>query len=144
MELRFDNERADLEAAKAVIDALLAASEEDAPAPLAPPPPPTAPATAWNVAAWFGRLGEGSRRFWTIAARYSQSHQTFTFDELAADSGLDKETLRSYQRNSYRAIRAVGAPDPLGEAVWNAEQNRNTYSLPDAVRDEIIRLSDQP
>jgi hypothetical protein len=35
-----------------------------------------------SVAEWFSSLGENSRRFWTIAARYLLNHEFFTFDDL--------------------------------------------------------------
>lgn len=140
--IQFDDSADDLERAYDYVVALRdrhRAMQPTAPLPL--PPPATALPAAWNVEGWFNHLGEGSRSFWEIAARYAQNHPTFTFDELATASGTDKETLRSYQRNSYRAIRGENAPDPLPEADWDANQGCNVYRMPDAVRDEILRLS---
>lgn len=97
------------------------------------------PATAWNVANWLAHLGQGSRSFWEIAAGHAQTQETWTFDDLVATSGVDKNTLRSYHRNSYRAIRDENAPDPL-TGNWNVIRQCNVYSMPDAVRDEILRI----
>src|ERR1700730_1189151 len=62
-------------------------------------------ASSPTIAVWFAHLGAGSRSFWELAARFAQNHSTFTFDDLAAEANTEKETLRSYHRNSYRAIR---------------------------------------
>lgn len=102
-------------------------------------PPEDQPATAWNVAAWYGHLGRGSRSFWEIAARHAVDNETWTFDDLETASGTDKSTLRSYHRNSYRAIRDENAPDPL-TSDWDVDRECNVYQMPEAVRDEILRL----
>lgn len=103
-------------------------------------PSATAPVADWKIADWLGHLGEGSRSFWNIAARHAQSNPSWTFDDLAQASGIDKETLRSYHRNSYRAIRDESAPDPLA-SEWDATGAFNVYRMPDVVRDEILRLA---
>jgi hypothetical protein len=105
-------------------------------------PPEDQPVDAWNVAAWYGHLGQGSRRFWEVAARHSLNNDTWTFDDLEAASGIDKNTLRSYHRNSYRAIRDENAPDPL-RSDWNVDQACNVYQMPEAVRDELHRLVEE-
>jgi hypothetical protein len=147
IDLCFENSPEDLRAAAAVIaalrdDDLLGDDGGPVPVPLAPAPPPNAPAGAWNISPWFNRLGPGSRQFWIVAAQFALTHRAWTFDDLAAASGLDKGTLRSYQRNSYRAIRAEQAPEPLG-GDWDPNRQCNVYTMADVVRDEILRLSGQ-
>ncbi|MEX0677098.1 MAG: hypothetical protein WD063_08490 [Pirellulales bacterium] len=95
--------------------------------------------TAGNVADWFSHLGEGSRSFWEIAARHAQTNATWTFDDLAQTSGIDRDTLRSYHRNSYRAINDESAQNPL-TSEWDANRGCNVYRMADAVRDEILGL----
>lgn len=143
--LTFENTPDDLVAAAALIEILrgreTAAVPVNSVASASPAPPPMSP-TDWKVTAWFQRLGEGSRKFWKAAALYARTHANFTFDDLAAASGLTKGALRSYQRNSYRAIRAENAPDPLGQAEWDAHRQCNVYRVSDVVRDELIRLTE--
>jgi hypothetical protein len=91
-----------------------------------------------QVAAWYGHLGDGSRSFWQLVAQHALTHRTWTFDDLATASGTDKETLRSYHRNSYRAIKDEGAPDPM-PGDW--EGSYNVYYMADAVRDAILQLT---
>ncbi|HEV7225512.1 MAG TPA: hypothetical protein VGN42_22595, partial [Pirellulales bacterium] len=97
--LTFENTAHDLQAAAAILEALRAAGSaeeaESAPIGVAVPMSPGTDPTAWKVARWFYRLGDGSRKFWTTAAEYMLTHPTFTFDELAAASGLTKGALRS-------------------------------------------------
>jgi hypothetical protein len=93
-----------------------------------------------SIVRWFNRLGTGSRIFWERAARHSESHFEWTFDDLA-ESPEDKKTLRSYHRNSYRAIKVEGAVDPL-ISRWDSKRDCQVYQMPDSVRDEILHLLD--
>jgi hypothetical protein len=126
----FDNAPEDLDAVAAIVATL---RQQHAISSVAPATP-----VAGQVAPWFGHLGEGSRSFWQLVAQHALTNRTWTFDDLAAASGTDKETLRSYHRNSYRAIKDEGSPDPM-PGDW--EGNRNVYWMADAVRDEIIQLT---
>jgi hypothetical protein len=136
--LEFDDDPDDLDAAARLIEAIQSAATP----PTVPAPPATAPASAWNVAGWFNHLGPGSRSFWEIAARHATTHPRWTFDDLSEATGVEKETLRSYQRNSYRAIKAEKAPDPL-DSEWDANRGCNVYTLKPAVGPEILRLAGQ-
>jgi hypothetical protein len=129
-----------------------AASPEDGddlpagvPVELDPPPPSPLTTAAGNpedfVEAWLGHLGEGSRKFWRIAARYAVDHPLITFEDLARSSGLSRETLRSYHRNSYRAIGDEKAPDPM-PGTWSQVTKRTEYSMAAAVRDKILELTE--
>lgn len=89
---------------------------------------------------WLSHLGEGSRKFWKLAARYSTDHATLTFEDLEREYGIGKETLRSHHRNSYRAINDEKAPDPMPGA-WDQQALRNVYSMTPAVRDKINELT---
>jgi hypothetical protein len=100
----------------------------------------TADVAAGSVARWFNRLGTGSQIFWERAARHAQSHSEWTFDDLAK-SPADKKALRSYHRNSYRAIKVEGAADPL-ISRWDSKRDCQVYRMPDGVRDEILHLLD--
>jgi hypothetical protein len=91
-----------------------------------------------SVGGWFHRLGAGSKIFWERAARHAQSHRQWTFNDLA-ESPDDKRALRSYHRNSYRAIKVEGATDPL-VSRWDSKLECQVYHMPDAVRLEILRL----
>jgi hypothetical protein len=93
-----------------------------------------------SIVGWFNRLGAGSKIFWERAARHAQSHSEWTFADLA-ESPEDKRALRSYHRNSYRAIKAEGAADPL-VSKWDAKRDCQVYRMPEAVRDEILHLLD--
>ncbi len=93
------------------------------------------------IAAWFNRLGVGSKSFWARAARHSQTQSEWTFDDLA-QSPEDKKTLRSNHRNSYRAIKVEGASNPL-QSRWDAYRECQVYQMPNIVRDEILRLLTQ-
>ena len=103
-------------------------------------PSKTGLSSVGSVAAWFRRLGRGSRQFWERAAKHSRSHAEWTFYDLAGGAETEKARLRSNHRNSYRAINAEGASNPL-ESRWNSQTKRMVYSMPDAVRDEILRLA---
>jgi hypothetical protein len=132
----FENNRADYDEAVRALDALGSAIP-----PRVPAPPANAVVADWKIEEWWEHLGGGnSRSFWTEAARYAQTHRTFTFDDLAAATGIDKQSLRSYHRNTYRAINDENAPDPLG-GDWDANRGCNVYTMADVVRDEILRLS---
>jgi hypothetical protein len=132
----FAFDRADYDLAVKALDALGAVIP-----PRVTPPAATAAPEDWGIDKWWEHLGGGnSRSFWTEAARHLQTHRSFTFDELAAATGIDKQSLRSYHRNSYRAINDESAPDPLG-GEWDANQGCNVYTMVDVVRDEILRLS---
>jgi hypothetical protein len=96
--------------------------------------------TTTSIAGWFNRLGAGSKIFWDRAARHAQSHREWTFDDLA-ESPEDKRALRSFHRNSYRAIKVEGATDPL-VSKWDTKRDCQVYQMPDAVRDEILHLLD--
>jgi hypothetical protein len=93
----------------------------------------------YRVSAWFPRLGQGSRSFWERAAIYFRDHAELTFEALAT-SEAEKQALRSYHRNSYRAINAEGAPNPL-ESRWDYQAGHQVYRMPDAVRDAILSLT---
>jgi hypothetical protein len=93
-----------------------------------------------SIVGWFNRLGTGSRIFWARAARRAQSHFKWTFDDLA-ESPEDKKALRSYHRNSYRAIKVEGAADPL-IGRWDSKRDCQVYQMLDPVRDEILHLLD--
>ena len=110
--------------------------------PPGPPPLTTARTPAEAVDAWFSHLGQGSRRFWRIAARYALDHpeSQFTFEDLAAASGLTKGTLRSYHRNSYRAIKDEQAPDPMPGA-WSQVTQRTDYMMFPGVAQRIAELT---
>jgi hypothetical protein len=90
------------------------------------------------VTGWFTRLGPGSRSFWKRAAIHSKTHREWTFDDLAT-SDADKKAIRSHHRNSYRAIKAEKASDPL-EHHWDYEAGHQVYSMDDSVRDAILAL----
>jgi hypothetical protein len=92
------------------------------------------------VSRWLQRLGKGSLAFWNVAATQSQAHGEWTFADLVARSGEPLNTLRSQHRNSYRAIKAEGADDPF-TSRWDAAGGRRVYSMPNYVRDEILRLA---
>ena len=68
-------------------------------------------------------------------------HSEWTFDDLA-ESPEDKKELRAHHRNSYRAIRAERAPDPLKGSRWDSKRDCQVYRMPDGVRDEILHLLD--
>lgn len=92
------------------------------------------------VEAWLSHLGEGSRKFWKLAAQYSTNHATLTFEDLQREYGISRETLRSHHRNAYRAINDERAPDPM-PGTWDQQTQRNVYSLSPAVRDRILELT---
>lgn len=107
------------------------------------PLPLTASRTpAESIDAWFSHLGPGSRRFWKIAAQYALAHpeSQFTFEDLAAASSLSKGTLRSYHRNSYRAIKDEQAPDPMPGA-WSQVTQRTDYMMFPGVAQRIVELT---
>src|SRR5438552_721093 len=109
--LRFDVSPLTLEKVSAVIAALQEQSDElppdDLPTGIAPVHPgPVAANAADHVESWLSHLGRDSRRFWRMAAEYSLTHTSFTFDELETHSGISRASLRSYHRNTYRAIKA--------------------------------------
>ncbi len=130
----FDFDRGDYDVAVKALDAIGTVIP-----PRVPTPPANATVADWKIADWWEHLGEGSRSFWKEAGRHLQTHGSFTFDELAAATGIDKQSLRSYHRNSYRAINDESAPDPLG-GEWDANRGCNVYTMPDVVRDELLRL----
>jgi hypothetical protein len=132
--LEFDVTPEDLSGAVAVIEAILTTTRDGDQS-------TTTDTQAEAVEDWFAHLGAGSRSFWEIAAQYAQTHPTWTFEELAAESGIDKEKLRSYHRNSYRAIKDEDSDDPLSKK-WDVDNARYVYTMHDAVRDEILRLAD--
>lgn len=92
------------------------------------------------VARWLRRLGEGSLRFWYLAAKQSKAKSEWTFGELAAASRQRLAKLRSRHRNSYRAIKAEGADDPL-TSRWDAAGRHRVYAMSNDVRDEVLRLA---
>jgi hypothetical protein len=95
---------------------------------------------ASDIAKWWPHLGEKSREFWVIAANFAAENSTFTFDELANDT-ISAGSLKSRHRNSYRAIKAEHADDPL-EQEWSWEHGRNFYYLADGVRDAILAAAE--
>ena len=96
--------------------------------------------TNWKIDKWWGHLGTRSREFWEAAARHVQTNPRFTFAELAQATGHDKGALKAEHRNSWKAIRDEGAPNPLNR-TWDASQACNVYTMPDEVRDELLRLA---
>ena len=126
--LDFDNTTADIEAAQKVLAVLHKKAEK-----------PDAVADELSIEDWFERLGDGSRLFWYLAAYQSLSKESWTFHDLAEISGDEVEKLRSYQRNSYRAIKATRSPNPL-ISRWDTEHQHNVYSMHDCVRDRILEL----
>ncbi len=106
-----------------------------------PPLPPVAAAdVASQVERWLAHLGPGSRSFWRLAAEFSRGRASFTFEDLSRHCGIPKATLRSYHRNSYRAIRHEEAPDPL-PGLWDAQIRANVYWMADPVREKILELT---
>ena len=75
-----------------------------------------------------------------MIALYLVDHSTAPFEELARVNNLDVETLRSYHRNSYRAIHAESASDPL-KGRWDYAEGHQVYEMDDIIRDEILRLT---
>lgn len=128
--LEFDFTPEDVDSAVALLDSIQPHQETADDDPTTP--------LQLGVGGWYGHLGVGSRRFWEVAAKHAQDHPTWTFDDLATASGIDKETLRSYHRNSYRAIKDVEAADPLKKENWAGDHW--IYSMENTVRDEILRL----
>jgi hypothetical protein len=122
---------------------------DEPPAAPVPSPPPDVPqgpapdplAVASFVDAWLRHLGPGSRRFWRIAAEYALNRNcNITFDDLERASNISRESLRSYHRNSYRAIKNEGALDPM-PGNWDAAFGRTTYAMLEVVRDRILELT---
>jgi hypothetical protein len=105
------------------------------------PAPPHSEQGDSSVGKWFARLGQGSRSFWVRAAQFSQEHDSWTFEQLAGDE-TKPAVLRSYHRNSYRAINVENAADPLVKQ-WDASQGCYVYFLAPEIRDEILRLAGQ-
>jgi hypothetical protein len=95
---------------------------------------------AGRVEAWLGQLGEGSRRFWRLTARYAVDHAGFTFEDLESASGIARDTLVSGYRNSLRAIRGTKATDPLTRCP-GPKRGRIVYSMSLAVREKILELT---
>jgi hypothetical protein len=133
--------------ALAAIKATLPPADEAGPAAVpVPPPEPSAPAGAAAkpedfVEKWLKRLGPGSRGFWKKAAEYATGPVLFiTFEDLEKATGVKMATLRSYHRNSYRAIKDEGAPDPM-PGTWSAATKRYEYAMFPAVRDKILELT---
>ncbi len=63
---------------------------------------------------------------------------------LAKDKGIDEsaisaDSLKARLRNSYRAIKREGSPNPLW-STWDHSQKRNFYKMESVVRDEILCL----
>jgi len=108
-----------------------------------PPQPPLA--TAQNpedfIQAWLRHLGPASRKFWRDTAQYAATGRpSITFEDLELATGIAKGSLRSYHRNSYRAINHEKAPDPM-PGSWDATTKRNMYGMMPAVRDKILDLT---
>ena len=93
-----------------------------------------------SVAEWFSLLGENSRRFWTIAARYLLNHESFTFEDLSIHSSVSVESLRSMHRNSWKAIHSKRGSNPL-VSHWDGEHRRFIYTMNKHVRDEFLKPS---
>jgi hypothetical protein len=100
----------------------------------------TATSNASQVERWLAHLGPGSRSFWRKAAEFLREHESFTFDELARYYEIPMSTLRSFHRNSYRAIRNEDAPDPLSGHLDDRNQ-KTIYKMTNSVRDLILELT---
>lgn len=95
---------------------------------------------AAEVPKWFSHLGSNSRKFWKLCAHYLLKHPSFAFEDLASDSGIDVDSLKAMHRNSYRAIKQEGSPNPLWSA-WDHGSQRNIYRMDPVVRDEMLCLT---
>jgi hypothetical protein len=93
-----------------------------------------------QVERWLAHLGPGSRSFWRLAAEFLRDREQVTFEDLSQHYGIPTATLRSYHRNSYRAIHREEAPDPL-PGQWDDRIQANVYRMPDSVRDKILELT---
>jgi hypothetical protein len=152
--LEFDPTPEDLAAAGLVLNALREAparqdiSRDDSrpknsnhPADSGPKPTCNDLPAAWKVHVWFPKLGENARSFWLLAARHAQENPTWTLKEIEAVSGIEPRALKSYLRNSYRAIHASKAADPL-LSDWDSVRRCNVYRFrDDIVRDEVLRYA---
>ena len=107
---------------------------------LSPSPPVAAADVAHQVERWLSHLGPGSRSFWRLAAEFSRGRASFTFKNLSRHFGIPTATLRSYHRNSYRAIRQEKAHDPL-PSLWDSQIRANVYCMSDSVREKILELT---
>jgi len=90
---------------------------------------------------WVSRLGNKSRKFWQVASQYLLTHESFTFDDLARATRIPKASLKSMHRNSYRAIKAEIAQNPL-KPRWDWPSGRNIYWMEPDVRDVLLDLTD--
>lgn len=95
---------------------------------------------AAKVPAWLRHLGDRSREFWEVSARYLLSHPEFTFPRLEEFSNTPESSLRAMHRNSYRAIKLEKAPDPLS-VERDADSGHNVYQMEPVVRDEILCMT---
>jgi hypothetical protein len=95
---------------------------------------------ATKVPSWFSHLSEKSRLFWKLSAEVLLHQSDFTFADLAGREGISIASLRAMHRNSYRAIEAERAPDPLW-SKWDHAAKRNIYTMDRVVRDEILSLT---
>jgi hypothetical protein len=95
---------------------------------------------AAKVPAWFRHLGNRSRGFWEMSARYLLNHPEFTFPGLEQFSHTPESSLRALHRNSYRAIKLEKAPNPLS-VERDPESGRNVYHMEPVVRDEILCIT---
>jgi hypothetical protein len=93
-----------------------------------------------KVAEWWGHLGSRSKEFWESAAVLLGTTGSFTFEELARATGVDKGALKAEHRNSWKAIKDESAPDPL-DGKWDASRGCMVYSMKDEVRRELLRLA---
>jgi hypothetical protein len=99
-------------------------------------------AVATQVPKWFSLLGDGSRKFWELSARYLLKHAMFTFEDLARETGVPQGSLKAMHRNSYRAIKREESPNPLWSR-WDYALGRTVYTMDPVVRDEILCITTQ-
>jgi hypothetical protein len=143
-EVSFD--QVSLAQAARIIAALQAACTDSSASPETPAAAPlqaTAPAGKAEdfVEKWLTRLGAGSRKFWRLAAeKAAKLNWLITFEDLEKETGIKAATLRSYHRNSYRAINDEHAPDPM-PGSWSGATKRYEYAMSHAVRDRILQLT---
>ncbi|MDB5293822.1 MAG: hypothetical protein JWL69_5063 [Phycisphaerales bacterium] len=124
------------------VDAAVDGLADKAKAPAAPPAVTAVPGNPEVfIEKWLKRLGPGSRKFWKLVAQHALTQNfLITFEDLKLNTGISTATLRSYHRNSYRAIKDEKAPDPM-PGVWSGATKRYEYAMSHAVRDKIIELT---
>ena len=96
-------------------------------------------AVASQVPRWFAPLGLEAKRFWIDSATFLLKHPWFSFADVEEISGVAVDSLKARYRNSCRAIKKEGSPDPLWQ-TFDQRLQTNIYRMEPVVRDEILCL----